>query len=135
MRLETLAAAGPAGIGLALPTKPYMRIATALHIPVNTYVHRGLAQVWDGKCELVSRRRSSYERFWDLHGSLAKLKVKDAIIDGEIVCLDSEGRSICNELLFRRAVQFSMVRSSVPEWPRSAAASSYRTERKVASTN
>ena len=77
MRLETLAAAGPAGIGLALPTKPYMRIATALHIPVNTYVHRGLAQVWDGKCELVSRRRSSYERFWDLHGSLAKLKVKD----------------------------------------------------------
>jgi ATP-dependent DNA ligase len=30
------------------------------------------------------------------------LKVKNAVIDGEIVCLDSEGRSIFNELLFRR---------------------------------
>jgi ATP-dependent DNA ligase len=30
------------------------------------------------------------------------LKVQSAVIDGEIVCLDSEGRSIFNELLFRR---------------------------------
>jgi ATP-dependent DNA ligase len=28
--------------------------------------------------------------------------VKDAVIDGELVCLDSEGLSIFNELLFRR---------------------------------
>jgi bifunctional non-homologous end joining protein LigD len=28
--------------------------------------------------------------------------VKNAVIDGELVCLDSEGRSIFNELLFRR---------------------------------
>jgi bifunctional non-homologous end joining protein LigD len=28
--------------------------------------------------------------------------VKDAVIDGELVCLDAEGRSIFNELLFRR---------------------------------
>jgi ATP-dependent DNA ligase len=34
--------------------------------------------------------------------SLAKLKANNAVIDGEIVCLDSEGRSIFNELLFRR---------------------------------
>jgi ATP-dependent DNA ligase len=33
---------------------------------------------------------------------LAKLKVKSAVIDGELVCLDSEGRSIFNELLHRK---------------------------------
>jgi ATP-dependent DNA ligase len=30
------------------------------------------------------------------------LRVQNAAIDGELVCLDSEGRSIFNELLFRR---------------------------------
>jgi ATP-dependent DNA ligase len=30
------------------------------------------------------------------------LKVKDAVIDGEMVCLDSEGRSIFDELLRRK---------------------------------
>jgi ATP-dependent DNA ligase len=30
------------------------------------------------------------------------LKVQNAVIDGELVCLDEEGRSIFNELLFRR---------------------------------
>jgi bifunctional non-homologous end joining protein LigD len=63
---------------------------------------RALAHVWNGKCELISRRRNSYKSFQDLRDSLAKLKVKNAVIDGELVCLDSEGRSIFNELLFRR---------------------------------
>ena len=30
------------------------------------------------------------------------MKVKNAVIDGELVCLDSEGRSIFNELLLRK---------------------------------
>jgi bifunctional non-homologous end joining protein LigD len=30
------------------------------------------------------------------------LKVKNAVLDGEIVCLDSEGRSIFDDLLYRR---------------------------------
>jgi bifunctional non-homologous end joining protein LigD len=38
----------------------------------------------------------------ELRPHLAGLKVKNAVIDGEIVCLDEEGRSIFNELLFRR---------------------------------
>jgi len=63
---------------------------------------RALAHVWDGNCELVSRRRNAYKSFQGLRDSFAKLKVKDAIVDGEIVRLDSEGRSIFNELLFRR---------------------------------
>jgi len=54
------------------------------------------------KCELVSRRRNSYKSFQELRSRLAGLKVKNAVIDGEIVCLDAEGRSIFNELLFRR---------------------------------
>src|ERR1700692_1171565 len=63
---------------------------------------RALAHIWDGKCELVSRRRNAYKSFQELRDSLAKLKVENAVIDGELVCLDTEGRSIFNELLFRR---------------------------------
>ena len=55
---------------------------------------RALAHIWDGNCELVSRRRNPYKSFQELKDNLARLKVSDAIIDGELVCLDSEGRSI-----------------------------------------
>jgi bifunctional non-homologous end joining protein LigD len=63
---------------------------------------RALAYISEGHCELVSRRRNAYKSFGELRGNLGALKVKDAVIDGELVCLDSEGRSIFNELLFRR---------------------------------
>jgi bifunctional non-homologous end joining protein LigD len=63
---------------------------------------RALAHVWDGNCELVSRRRNVYKSFQGLKDNLAKLKVQNAVIDGELVCLDAEGRSIFNELLLRR---------------------------------
>jgi bifunctional non-homologous end joining protein LigD len=63
---------------------------------------RALAYISEGHCELVSRRRNAYKSFGELREHLAGLKVKDAVIDGELVCLDSEGRSIFNELLFRR---------------------------------
>jgi bifunctional non-homologous end joining protein LigD len=63
---------------------------------------RALAHVWDGNCELISRKRNAYKSFNELRENLAKLKVQNAVIDGELVCLDSEGRSIFNELLFRR---------------------------------
>src|SRR3981081_3232685 len=63
---------------------------------------RSLASIDDGVCELVSRRRNPYKSFRELANSLGKLKVKNAIIDGELACLDSEGRSIFNELMFRR---------------------------------
>jgi bifunctional non-homologous end joining protein LigD len=63
---------------------------------------RALAYISDRHCELISRRRNSYKSFEDLRGNLANLKAKNAVIDGELVCLDSEGRSIFNELLFRK---------------------------------
>ena len=34
--------------------------------------------------------------------SAEQLPVKDAILDREIVCLDGDGNSLFNELLFRR---------------------------------
>jgi len=63
---------------------------------------RALAYISDGRCDLVSRRRNSYKSFGELRRHLAELKLKDAVIDGELVCLDSEGRSIFNELLLRK---------------------------------
>ena len=63
---------------------------------------RALAYISEGRCELVSRRRNAYKSFRELRDQLGELKVKDAVIDGELVCLDAEGRSIFNELLFRR---------------------------------
>src|SRR3984893_2187189 len=63
---------------------------------------RALAYINDGHCELISRRRNSYRSFGELRSHLAGLKVKNAVIDGELVCLDSEGRSIFNELLLRK---------------------------------
>jgi bifunctional non-homologous end joining protein LigD len=63
---------------------------------------RSLAYIDDGVCEFVSRRRVPYKGFRELADSLSQLKVRNAIIDGELACLDPEGRSIFNELLFRR---------------------------------
>jgi bifunctional non-homologous end joining protein LigD len=37
-----------------------------------------------------------------LRAHLGELKVKNAVIDDELVCLDAEGRSVFNELLLRR---------------------------------
>jgi bifunctional non-homologous end joining protein LigD len=63
---------------------------------------RCLAYISEGRCDLVSRRKYSYKSFDSLKAALAKLKATDAILDGEICCLDSQGRSLFNELLYRR---------------------------------
>jgi len=34
---------------------------------------------------------------------LADLKVEDAVLDGELVCLEQDGRSQFNQLVFKRA--------------------------------
>jgi bifunctional non-homologous end joining protein LigD len=63
---------------------------------------RSLAYIFDGQCQLISRRWNPYKSFRELSTHLAQLKVKNAVIDGELVCLDSEGRSMFNELLLRK---------------------------------
>jgi bifunctional non-homologous end joining protein LigD len=61
-----------------------------------------LAYLEEGRCRLVSRHRNVYKSFETLRDALAGLKAKDAILDGEIVALDSSGVSQFKELLYRR---------------------------------
>ncbi len=63
---------------------------------------RAVAHIWDGQCELVSRKRNSYKSFQALRDQLAQIKVQNAVIDGELVCLDDEGRSVFDALLRHR---------------------------------
>lgn len=62
---------------------------------------RSVACISDDGCRLVSRRSNRFRSFNLLSESLGNLPVIDAILDGELVCLDDEGRSVFNELLFR----------------------------------
>jgi bifunctional non-homologous end joining protein LigD len=64
---------------------------------------RSLAYISGGRCDLVSRRKNHYKSFDSLKTALAKLNAADAILDGELVCLDGEGYSQFNRLLYRRA--------------------------------
>ena len=64
---------------------------------------RALAYIENGPCRLVSRNGHTFRRVDPLCGALAQeLNVDEAILDGEIVCLDEEGRSLFNSLLFRK---------------------------------
>ncbi len=64
---------------------------------------RALAYVEDGVCRLVSRNGNVFKSFPDLTAGLPnELSAGAAVLDGEIVCLDSGGKSQFEELLFRR---------------------------------
>src|SRR5215467_251601 len=54
---------------------------------------RAMAYISDGSCTLVSRKNNQYKSFQSLRESLAQLKTS-AILDGEIVCLDADGKAI-----------------------------------------
>src|SRR5450755_3211526 len=63
---------------------------------------RSLAYLENGQCRLVSRRRNTYKSFEVLKEALSGLSAQSAILDGEIVALDSSGVSQFKELLYRR---------------------------------
>jgi ATP dependent DNA ligase domain len=63
---------------------------------------RSLTYIENGQCRLVSRHRNTYKSFETLRIGLARLRVTNAILDGEIVCLDSEGQSQFKKPLYRR---------------------------------
>lgn len=64
---------------------------------------RALAHLDPSGVRLVSRNGNRFASFTDLCASLEMfLKAKHAVLDGEIVCLDENGHSRFNELLFRR---------------------------------
>jgi bifunctional non-homologous end joining protein LigD len=65
---------------------------------------RALARIADGKGELISRNGNVFRGFADLAAWIAEhLKVHDAVLDGEIACIDGEGRPVFKDLLFRRS--------------------------------
>ena len=69
---------------------------------------RALAFIRGHQCELVSRRGHVY-KFPQLAEELAHaVRADDAILDGEIVCLDAQGRSQFYSLLYRREWPYFM---------------------------
>ena len=74
---------------------------------------RTLAYVERGKCELISRRRNVYKSFESVREAISRLlRVDNAILDGEIVCLDASGHSLFKELLYRRGEPVLCARST-----------------------
>ena len=64
---------------------------------------RAVAYVKDGTCRLVSRKGHVYDRFEHLCKWIGEnLQVQNAILDGEVVCIDDEGKSQFYDLIFRR---------------------------------
>src|SRR5262250_393078 len=67
---------------------------------------RALAFVDDGNVRLVSRKNHMYKSFPDLCITMADcLKIKNAVLDGEIVFLGDDGRPQFYELMRRRKPQ------------------------------
>jgi bifunctional non-homologous end joining protein LigD len=70
---------------------------------------RALALVNGGGTKLISRRALEYRRFDDLRSEIAlEANADNAVLDGEIVKLDREGRPIFIDLMKRRG-PFSFV--------------------------
>jgi ATP-dependent DNA ligase len=63
---------------------------------------RALAHLSVDGVRLVSRRRNTYKSFPRLCATINSTIACDAVLDGEIVCLDSHGRPQFYELLRRR---------------------------------
>jgi bifunctional non-homologous end joining protein LigD len=63
---------------------------------------RAIAYIEAGECMLVSHNLKHFKSFESLRRSLDRLPVQNAILDGEVVCLDSNGVSQFNELMSRK---------------------------------
>jgi bifunctional non-homologous end joining protein LigD len=64
---------------------------------------RALSHIQNGKGELISRNGNVFHSFAELAIWIAAhLKVESAVLDGEICCLDEEGRPAFRDLLFRK---------------------------------
>src|SRR5215469_15129077 len=64
---------------------------------------RALLEIDGTSARLVSRNRNRFEHLDTLAAALAKrLRVSDAILDGEVICVDESGRPIFLDLLRRK---------------------------------
>lgn len=62
---------------------------------------RSLAHIEHGKCRLISRNGNEFRSFRSLNESLASEIKHSVVLDGEIVCLGTDGKSRFYDLLFR----------------------------------
>jgi hypothetical protein len=64
---------------------------------------RALAHVAGDQCQLVSRNGHVFKSWRELAVEIARVvRCNSAVLDGEICCLDGDGRTRFNDLLFRR---------------------------------
>jgi len=64
---------------------------------------RALAYIENGQCDLVSRNGNTFRNFKDLAHRIGRNpRIENAVLDGEIACVDDSGRSVFNDLLFCR---------------------------------
>ncbi len=64
---------------------------------------RALAYIEEGRCRLLSRNRNEFKSFPALSSMLPlEFRGRAAVLDGEIVCLDGDGKPNFRDLLFRR---------------------------------
>jgi bifunctional non-homologous end joining protein LigD len=64
---------------------------------------RALLEIDGGGAQLVSRNRNQFEHLEPLAAAPAKrLRVSDAILDSEVICVDETGRPIFLDLLRRK---------------------------------
>lgn len=64
---------------------------------------RALAYIEDGVCKLVSRNDHAYSRFSDLMTVMPNdITAKTAVLDGELVVLDDEGKARFHDLMENR---------------------------------
>jgi bifunctional non-homologous end joining protein LigD len=88
---------------------PLVRIREPFDDPAYIYElkmdgFRALAHVVGGETRLISRRGNAYKTFSVLCSAISAELHREAILDGEIVCLDAEGRPQFYELLRRRGL-------------------------------
>jgi bifunctional non-homologous end joining protein LigD len=63
---------------------------------------RSLVRVEHGNCRLISRNGNEFKSFSALSDAIAEQLTVSAVLDGEIVGLDDDGRPQFRDLLFRR---------------------------------
>ena len=63
---------------------------------------RAIAQVEQVRCKLVSRNGNEFKSFLPLSESIGTELKRSVILDGEIVCLDADGKCLFYDLPFRK---------------------------------
>jgi bifunctional non-homologous end joining protein LigD len=63
---------------------------------------RALAYIENGVARLVSKRKHMYRQFDDLCKELNRLSIPNAVFDGEVVCVDEDGKPRFYDLLRRK---------------------------------